>query len=325
MNYPKWMLVFALLASTAMAAPNQAWQPVESIDGSLPVKRHEAAYVGVGSRFFLAGGRGMNPVSIFDAKALTWVQGSVPPVEIHHFQPVTHKKKIYIAGALTGPYPGETPLEHIYLYDTKKGVWTRGAAIPKERLRGSTGNVIYKGKLYMACGIRDGHRGDYKNWFDAYDLKTGQWEQLPDAPRARDHFQAAVNDDRLYLIGGRRSDASTNVFANTIAEVDVYDFSTKTWTTLDAGLPTERAGMYLTVITDEILVLGGESDRQKEAHNQVEALNTNTHTWRSLPPMLRGRHGTGVVHYNSCLYVASGCGNQGGNPELTTQEMFKLK
>ena len=37
------------------------------------------------------------------------------------------------------------------------------------RRRGGAGAVVYKGKIYLACGIKDGHRGDHKKWLDAYE------------------------------------------------------------------------------------------------------------------------------------------------------------
>ncbi|MDH3650142.1 MAG: hypothetical protein OEQ53_10690, partial [Saprospiraceae bacterium] len=90
-----------------------SWSEVKSSDGSTPVERHEAAFVGMGDAFYLLGGRGMKPVSIYDAKTSTWKQGSVPPIEMHHFQPVVYKGDIYVAGAMTGGYPGETPVPNI--------------------------------------------------------------------------------------------------------------------------------------------------------------------------------------------------------------------
>ncbi|MFT4568922.1 MAG: N-acetylneuraminic acid mutarotase, partial [Saprospiraceae bacterium] len=106
-------------------------------------------------------------------------------------------------------------------------------------------------------------------------------------------------------------------FKNTIGEIDVYDVSQKSWTTLAAPLPTLRAGNFAIVLAKEILVIGGESYEQELAHNEVEALNTVAQSWRTLPRLPKGRHGTGVVFYNGNLYTASGSGNHGGGPEMS--------
>ena len=46
-------------------------------------------------------------------------------------------------------------------------------------------------------------RGNYADVFNA------AWRVLPDAPHARDHFQAAVVDNKLYAFAGRRSEYKT--------------------------------------------------------------------------------------------------------------------
>lgn len=297
-----------------------AWQVLVPADSSLPVARHEAAYVKVGDKHYLLGGRRIEPVSIFDPARKTWTLGSPPPIELHHFQPVVYQGKIWIGGALTGPYPGETPITHFYLYDPQKDEWETGPEIPASRRRGSTGTVVYQDKIYLAAGIGDGHRGDHKTWLDEYDPQTNTWTALADAPRARDHFQATVAEGKLYLIGGRRSAAPSNVFGDTEGMVDVYDFETNTWTTLDQQLPTPRAGCFSVLYGEEILTIGGESGDTNKAHAEVEALHIHQHTFRAWEPLEKGRHGTGVILDHGGLFIASGNGKRGGGNELLEQE-----
>ncbi|MBC2839846.1 kelch repeat-containing protein [Robiginitalea sp. SC105] len=301
-----------------------AWEFVESTDGSKPVARHEAAFVGVGDKFYLLGGRGIRPVSIYDTQTGIWSEGPEPPIEMHHFQPVVVGSKVYILGALTGGYPAEYPVDHIYVYDTESNTWTRGDAIPENRQRGSTGNVLSGDKIYMLCGIKNGHIGDHKNWADSYDLKTGEWEVLADAPRTRDHFQAAMHKGRIYALAGRNTGSADTPFGGTVAEVDVYDIASDTWSTVAKPIPTERAGTFSTVFDGHVLVAGGESTLQEKAHAEVEGLNPETGEWRSYPSFNQGRHGTGLVVYGGAVYTASGCGNRGGTPELTTMERLVI-
>jgi len=300
------------------------WAELTSADGSKPVKRHEAAFVKVGDHFYLLGGRRMNPVSIYDTNSKTWTNGAVPPIELHHFQPVVYGTDIYILGALTGGYPGETPVPHIYIYDTKSNQWQKGTAIPTDRLRGGAGTALKGDKIYLSCGIKDGHRGDHKKWLDVFDIKTGSWEKLPDAPRPRDHFQSVIANNKLYNLGGRTTISADNPFKNTIGEVDVYDFTTKKWSTIPEPIPTKRAGNFTLLLGDDILVFGGESFTQEPAHSEVEALNINTHTWTTLPPLPKGRHGTGAVIFDNQIYTASGCGHRGGEPELSDLWTFSF-
>jgi hypothetical protein len=320
------VLAFGAACSVQKPAPlNNTWEQVSSKDGSEPVQRHEAGFVEAGGQFVLLGGRGIRPVSIFDPSTGVWREGSPPPIELHHFQAINVDNKVYIAGALTGRFPGETPVPNIYIYDPVRDQWSVGPDIPAARRRGAAGVVFYEGKIYMVCGIADGHRGEHRKWFDVYDPETGVWAVLPDAPRERDHFQATVVNDQLYLVGGRLSMAPEKGFSETIGEVDVFDFKTGTWTTLANPLPTPRAGSYNFAWGNEVIVLGGESAAQEAAHAEVEALDVRNHTWRRLSPMIEGRHGTGALVYEGAVYVASGSGNRGGGPELKTLEKLVLK
>ncbi|MBM1105105.1 galactose oxidase [Aurantibacter crassamenti] len=301
-----------------------SWVNLESSDGSKPVQRHEAAFVRVGDKFYLLGGRDIRPVSIFDPKLKSWTLGAKPPIEMHHFQPIVFNNKVYIINALTGGWPNETPTTHVYIYNPELDSWEKGDEIPEERRRGSTGNILNDGKIYMACGIKNGHVGDHKNWLDRYDPVTGEWEILENAPRPRDHFQAVVANDKIYALAGRNTGIDPDDgFAGTISEVDVYDINTNSWTTLASEIPTQRAGNMALLYNGKVVVAGGESNKQDKAHSEVEALDLDSNEWVKMPSLIVGRHGTGLLAYEGALYVASGCGNKGGKPELFTSEKYE--
>lgn len=314
------LLLFACstesVPETTTGAPEanaQAWTEVTT--NGKPTARHEAAFIAVGDKAYLIGGRRINPVDIYDPAAKTWAVGDSSLVEIHHFQPVVYKDEIYLMGAMTGGYPGETPVKNIHIYSPAKDEWRLGDTIPADRRRGGAGVLKHDGLIYMVCGIQDGHRGGHVAWLDTYNPATGEWKQLPDAPRPRDHFQAVIHNNKIYSLAGRTTVAATNPFANTIGEVDVFDLASQTWSTLPDTLPTHRAGNAAIVLNDDILVVGGESN-QLIAHNEVEALNTNTGKWSALDTLSKGRHGTGVVLVDGQLIMSSGCGHHGGSPEL---------
>lgn len=288
-----------------------------------PVARHEAAFVECDDLFYLIGGRRIQEVSIFNPETNSWSSGSKPPIELHHFQGLSYKGEILIFGAQSGPYPHEESLSTSYIYHPKKDQWRKGPQIPSERVRGASGVAIHNNKLYMACGIINGHWDGHVKWFDCYDFETNTWTQLPDAPRVRDHFQAVVCGDKLFLIGGRvTSGAENNTFHKTIPEIDVFDFETQKWFTLEQPVITQRAGCMAVLASGKILLVGGESGSQTDAHNEVECLDPETGTWSVLPSLNQGRHGTQLIWSHDKLYVASGCGRRGGNPELQTIERF---
>ena len=301
------------------------WKPLETINR--PHRRHEAAFVQCNGRFYLLGGRRVQPVDIFDPATRTWTEGSRPPMEIHHFQPVVWDDKILMVGAMTKGYPREKTLDRILVYEPEIDRWTWGAEIPKDRRRGGAGSVIHDGYLYLVSGIQNGHWDGWVPWLDRYDLKNQTWERLPDAPRSRDHFQAAVIGDEIYAAGGRRSSASTKqVLDLTIEEVDVYNIKTGQWRTLpkSSNLPIPRAGCFSFVRDSELVIAGGESMLQQRAHNEIHSLDTTTGKWRIDSRFDVGRHGTGIVQWEGKLYTVAGSGERGGTPELDTTEILKL-
>jgi N-acetylneuraminic acid mutarotase len=299
-----------------------------TIDATGEVKgRHENAFVEFQDKFYLLGGRGINPVNVFDPQTNQWKSNGKSPMEIHHFQPVIFGDAIYIIGAMTGKYPKEKPLENIWIYYPLKDKWEKGSVIPEERRRGGAGVVLYNNRFYMACGIEYGHTSGTNNYFDCYDPKTDTWETLTKAPHIRDHFAAIVVNDKMYCIGGRNTSVHTvdrfgAFFDATIPYNDVYDFKTKTWTTLKHELPLPTAAAGVVNIENYILYMGGEGS-QKQAYNQTQCLDINSGEWIQLAALNIGRHGSGAILYHNEIYLAAGSQNQGGG-NMNSIEKFSV-
>jgi len=300
-----------------------AWEILSS--SGTPTARHECSYVQAGNKFYLLGGRGNKPVQSYDPVANAWATETTSnPLELHHFQAVQYNGKVYVVCAFTGSCCHETPVSNIYIFDPATKTWSTGPQIPAGRRRGAAGCVVYNNKIYVACGITDGHSSGWVPWLDVFDPQTNTWTQLADAPRARDHFPATVANGKIYCIGGRRSGFNGSIFNYTTAEVDVYDIASNTWSTLPSSLniPTQRAAPAAVLLGNEILVIGGEGP--SVAYNVTEALNVITPGWRTLSPMNQSRHATSAVLYNNKVYIACGAGSRGGSNELNTQEVFNI-
>lgn len=322
----KKMPLITILLVLSLVAHGQNWQTINSENSCTP--RHENALAAVKDKLILLGGRGIKPVESFDLKTNRWTKHIETPIEMHHFQAVTYKDEVWVLGAFTGGYPHETPIPNIHIFNPEKNEWRVGPEIPADRRRGAAGVFVYKDKIYMVCGIQDGHWDGHVGWLDEYDPKKNTWRKLSDAPHVRDHVQAVVIDDKVYVAGGRRSTARIGQVLNlTEGAVDVYDFRSNSWTALPetSNLPTLRAGNASVVLDKRLLVIGGESGSQVPAHNEVEALNVKTMKWEKLPPLNAGRHGTGAVNVNGKVYIVAGSGNRGGGPELDSIEVFESK
>lgn len=305
-----------------IAAPQ--WQIINA-QGE-PTARHEASFVEHGGKFYLIGGRRINPIDVYDPVENKWVAHAKTPIELHHFQAVSYGDKIYLIGAMTGGWPDETPLTHVMAYIPKTDKFEMLHEIPENRRRGGAGAVVHNDKIYLVGGIVNGHQNGYVNWVDEYDPKTGAWRVLPDAPVKRDHFSLAVANDRLYVMGGRQTEHEIgNDFGPTLGQVDSFDLKNELW--LDENipdLPTRRAGNMIASWENYIIVGGGESESQVPAHNEVEALNLDTLQWHRWPNLKQGRHGSAFIIYDGFIYTASGCGQRGGEPELPSIERLAL-
>lgn len=318
----KFILFLFLLSSSLFA--QESWTIITPKTEA--TSRHESSFVACEGKLYSLGGRGERPVEEYDPKTNTWTKLADAPMEIHHFQAVSYQGEIWIVGALTGGYPHETPIPNALIFNPKTKTWRDGPKLPENRLRGSAGVFVRNDKIYMVCGIQDGHFAGFVRWFDELDPKTGTWKSLPSAPRARDHVSAAMVGDRLYLAGGRTSYAKIGkVLELTNNEIDYFDFKTNTWTTIEAEIPTPRAGNSNLGIGPYLVILNGESQAQTAAHAEVEVLDTRTHTWSKLPNLNQGRHGTGAAFLDGKIYVQAGSANRGGGPEISTMEVLEWK
>lgn len=276
--------------------------------------RHECSFVQAGDRFYLFGGR-ENPTVLdtYDFASDTWSVSAAPPAEFNHFQATEYQGLVWVIGAFeTNSFPNEDPADAVFVYDPANDVWMQGPLIPVARRRGGAGLVVYDDKFYVVGGNTIGHNGGYVAWFDEFDPATGTWTPLTDAPHPRDHFHAVVVGDSLYAIGGRLSGGPGGTFEPLVPEIDVYDFTTDTWSTLPiaSDIPTPRAASGMAYFDGLVMVMGGEDGSQ--AWNVVEGFDPLTGDWQSLPPMHHTRHGTQAVVSGGGVYILAGSPNQGG-------------
>jgi len=295
-----------------------------------PHCRHENGFVVFKGKFYLFGGRRVQPVDVFDPITSTWTSASPPPMEIHHFQPVVVGDQIWLLGTMTGIFPRETPLETVFIYEPEADVWKEGPTIPQDRRRGAAGCALHSdGWIYIVGGIVDGHHSGTQAWFDRINPATGEWQVLPDAPNKRDHAPCAILNDKLYFFGGRETGRHNGTdydafFHYTIGEVDVYDFTSGEWSVHDEPLPVETAAGGAGVLNNKIHYVGGEAGRA-EAFVEMQVLNGTSQKWSLDAPLNRARHGTNCCVYDNKLWIAAGSGARGGEPELTSIECLEVE
>ena len=280
--------------------------------------RHENSFVQAGDKFYLMGGReNASTIDVYDYTSDSWNSlVDSAPFEFNHFQATEYQGLIWVIGSFKdNAFPTETPAEYVWAFDPANEEWIQGPEIPTNRRRGSAGLVMYNNKFYVVAGNTQGHDGGYVSYFDEYDPATGIWTPLTDAPRERDHFAAVVIADKLYVSGGRLSGGAGGVFAPTIDEVDVYDFTSESWATLPAGqnIPTPRGGSSAVNFNDKLMVIGGESETAGPALTTVEEYDPLSQTWTTLPGLNFPRHGTQAIVSGNGIFITAGSPVQGGD------------
>ncbi|WP_245911400.1 malectin domain-containing carbohydrate-binding protein [Neolewinella xylanilytica] len=292
--------------------------------------RHECSFVQAGDKFYLFGGReNSTTFDVYDYEAKTWSQiPNSAPSEFNHFQALEYQGLIWVIGAFkTNNFPAEEPADYVWAYNPATDEWIQGPEIQEDRKRGSAGLVVHNGKFYVIGGNTIGHDGGYVAWFDEFDPQTGVWTNLGNAPRPRDHFHAEVIDGKLYLAGGRLSGGPGGTFAPLIAEVDVYDFASQSWTTIP-DLPTPRGAATVAVFEGELYVIGGEIGTDLQGNNigdaqkTTEAFNPATGYWSTKPDLVTERHGTQAIVSGNGIHVTAGSSSQGGGGTMKNMEYF---
>ena len=195
------------------------WTTVFSSDGSFPEPRHETAMTAIGGKLYLFGGRGLKPTQEYDpvARDLDLPRAPTvrdPPLPAHRVRRQGVRRRRVHRRVIRTSRTSRA-------FGSSTRTRTRGARVrrfPAGRERGGAGAVLYDDKFYLVCGNNQGHNGGARPWFDVFDPATQTWSQLPDAPRGRDHFLAAVVGNRLVLAGGRQT-TQPNPFTGTIPEV----------------------------------------------------------------------------------------------------------
>jgi len=309
---------FFVLIATSFSVNHDSgkWQVLQTKNKA--TERSECGMAACNGKLYLVGGEGSSSVEALDLSTLTWSKKASAPVVMHHFQAVSYQNKIYVPEAFSiGGFPDQIPMSNIYIYDTEKDQWEKGAELVLERRRGGAGAAAYHGKIYLVAGIQHGHSSGTTNMFDVYDPKTNQWEKLPDAPHIRDHCSAAVINDKLYVAGGRNTsyhepDNFMAFFSKTVLDVDCYDFKSGQWTSLSARLPLGSGGGALVNLNGILYYMGGE--RATKAESNAPRKNTyfldpsTANNWAETESLEYARNGMAAAVLNNKIYVFGGAG-----------------
>lgn len=280
----------------------------------MPRPRSEFAAAVIGDWIYVAGGfGGSSHLDCFHPATNTWAIGPDLPAGVHHPGVASLDGVLYVAGGYTDEH---LETDALWAYDPQSGAWDARASMPTAR--GALGLSAFGGKLYAIGGATGHLGGPVTGVVEIYDPEIDAWASGTDMPTPREHLAAAADDNRIYTIGGRANGDESDHLGSA---VEAYDPMTDSWEALPP-MPTPRSGFSGVVISDQLVVLGGE--RGTTTLDTVEAYDIAEETWHELPPMPTARHGVAVAAIDNTMYAIAGS-TLGGRVENTGRiEAFTL-
>lgn len=228
------------------------------------------------------------------AEPAGWDAGTPAPLPRQEAALAALDGRLYFAGGFE--HGGAETSRH-EVYDIATATWSLATPLPEPAHHlvgvGLGGRIYYLGGLQTLAFNPTG-----RMW--AYDPGSGLWSQRAGLPlgRQRGAGAVAVHDGRIVYVGGQRI-----VFENgfprriPVAEVDVYDPATDTWTRMP-DMPTPRDHFGVGVVGDTLYAVGGRALRFDQPVAATEALDLRTGAWTiglAPIPTKRGGFATGVV------------------------------
>eukprot|EP00440_Ansanella_granifera_P060655 gb/GFBE01065741.1/.p1 GENE.gb/GFBE01065741.1/~~gb/GFBE01065741.1/.p1 ORF type:complete len:372 (+),score=78.51 gb/GFBE01065741.1/:1-1116(+) len=154
---------------------------------------------------------------------------------------------------------------------------------------------------------------------EKYSPLTDTYESLGDAPRSRYRHAAAAVGSSIYVFGG------VDIADNIIAEVDVLDTTTGTWSTLDTNMPNATSDLSAFVHGGKIYVLGGYHVPDYTATavmQKFDPTEAGLAAWTSAPSLTQARGDAAGGFAEGQAFALGGWHHYDWNSPLDHMEVF---
>jgi len=193
--------------------------------------------------------------------------------------------------------------------------------------------LAHRGKLYRIGGFeaRNDKGKSHDLWSQAvvaaFDLKSKKWKELPSLPEPRSSFDAAILNDRIYVMGGWKMAGEADSIWHQTAHVLDLSVEKPKWVTLPKQ-PFQRRALSVAAHDGKLFAIGGMTE--KGSTTAVDIYDPAAQKWSS-GPKLPGENmsgfGTSSFATGNRLYVSTYHGNllrlsQDGK---TWEQVAKLK
>lgn len=259
-----------------------------------------------------------NTTRLYTIASDTWALGAAAPGASSEGAGVAHGGLFYSLGGRAGG-PGGAPRADIWAYDVALDAWNAALA-PMPTARAGLA-VAVVGNSIFAIGGRSNTGGPCSGGplaaVERFDIAFGTW--IPVAPllAPRSDLAAAAVGGKIYVFGG--CDAAGSF----LADVDVYDPVTDTWSAAPTDMPTARAGIYgVATKGGRVYVIGGW-DGVSPGLSTNEAYKVAQDVWTAgLLPMTTARAEAGAVGHGGRIYIVGGA-TPGFGASVSANEAFK--
>ena len=255
--------------------------------------------------------------SLFDSVNGTWEEWQGQNNE-KLFSIVRVKNNVYFIG---GENNASQYLNTVSIYNLKTKVWTNGPSMREARYAFGT-CVSSTNVIYVMGGCNPQTSTVEMLQCDRNGDPIGSWQSLPLMSTARDHFEAACIDDKIYAIGGYPNIATVEVFDPKVnswrycksmaqgkshhtvstykGEIYVFGYngfcekynpSTDTWTPFAKLANAKEILRGSAVLNDKIYVIGGLGC------SEVDVYDIKTNSWSKGPQMPK------VIGWTKCVEV----------------------
>lgn len=194
------------------------------------------------------------------------------------------------------------------IYDIASNTWSLGPAAPLPvRSEGYRG-VATGGKLYCIGGRSPFPGGPPLANLQSFDPATSTWSTLASMPDARSGTTAAVQDDGIFVFGGRKAGtpcAGPAITAGATSTILRFDIAMNTWS--NAGnLAVARSDATAARVGDLIYIFGGCNGTT--FLSSVEVYNPRTQVSTLLPVTLTGgpRADAAAASVDRLIHVTGG-------------------
>jgi N-acetylneuraminic acid mutarotase len=251
-------------------------------------------------------------VSIEQAVAETgkgvWIQGAPAPSKRTEVATAALNGKVYVIGGFSQPSFSNVLdfaiSRDVEIYDPTADIWSTTTPLPEGRHH--AGIAVLDGFLYIIGGFA---KSGFSVWHPVntvyqFNPATQTWLERAPMPTSRGALGVAVNQGRLYAIGGYDGKQNTGA-------TEIYNPETDTWTNA-APLSAPRDHLAVVAAGSGIYAIGGRSNlKYRQNTSVVEFYNPITDQWQYQTSLPIARSGIAAGVINGHIYVLGGESGEG--------------